>query len=226
LRRPKTAAAVQFKNSANELIEGVSYYSINKALFRPLKTIYLGGVISKLYAEFENYITDSLTEKLNTISRNNVLLSELPREVRATLINSKINHDHFKNYYASLSEGKFLENIEIQYQDLVFSWDSNKMYQISVKDIIRKNSYPSVENLILVYRRIGIANIFAEVNNKMKKDSKSILQSINSIRCGFVHDSQNPDLGVIDIKKYIKELATVVMALDHVLDKYFKEYVA
>jgi len=217
MRRPKTTAAVEFKRNAHALREAVSHYGRNRAVFRPVKDLYLGGVISKLYAEFENYVSDSIAENLATINSRHIELAKLPREFRSSLIHCRINHDHFRNYYASQNEERFLENIDSQFDQKIFSWNGSMHYSVTNREIVRTQGYPSEDNLVAVYKRLGIRNIFSELNRELSRDTAALLRSVNSVRCGFVHDAQNPEMGVGDFKRTINDMIVLVMAIDHVV---------
>lgn len=220
MKKPTTRAAKLFKMNVAALVVSLDYFTKNKASIHPIKNLFLGGLISKVFAEFENFVSDSIAENLTSLTQRKVALSKLPREIRASLLYNALNHDHFRNFYASADEFRFINNLDTQFQAKCFSWDGNVSYPITYRDIIRTQSYPSKDNLEAVYGRLGLHNIFCMLNRELKRDTNAILASANSIRCGFVHDSQDPTLSIKDLKRIIVDLVSVAMVLDAITFKW------
>ncbi len=217
MRQPRTQAAVDFKTSVSRLENSVSFYSKNRKIVRGVKDLFFGGLVSKLFADFENYVSDSISEQLGSVNTRSVPLRNLPMELRSLKILKSINHDHFRNYYAQQDESKFLENLDSQFTQAAFSWDGLRHYGLAVGEVVGKQGYPSEDNLVAIYKRFGIKNIFFELNKDLKKDSLATLRSINSVRCSFVHDSVDPLLSAQDFRKMIHDLTEITMSLDFIL---------
>lgn len=221
MRYKRTSAAEEFVKNSNELITLLTAYHKNKKAMNIYRDVLFGGIIAKLFAEFENYVSDSIDEYvliLSGISKSDYL----HQNTLGTLIKLKINHDHFKNYYASQDEKKFIKNLHEQYRSGIFSWDPSTSIRINQSDVLQKNGYPSNDNISMVYWRLGIENIFNSIGADIKRDCRLILDSLNSLRCEFVHQSISPTISAPDLKKNIRDLKEIVLSLDLVTYKHIK----
>jgi len=181
-------------------------------------------VISKLYAEFENYVSDSITERIRVINVTGKKFRDLPETIQAIAIDNRINHDHYRQFYASKDEFVFLKRIKNQLDNGGFSWDPDAFSEIDPENILKKDRYPSIENIKILYRRVGVQDIVGSLNRELRKNSVTFLQSINDLRCGFVHEANNPAINETDIVNDMNAMVKLVMALDYILYQNTKTF--
>jgi hypothetical protein len=89
-----------------------------------------------------------------------------------TILKLKLNHDHFKNYYASQDEKKFIGNLVGQFCKGTFPFITDTTNTLALSSIIQTNGYPSPDNISIVYWRLGIKDIFGKLNAEMRGTPK------------------------------------------------------
>lgn len=80
--------------------------------------------------------------------------------------------------------------------------------------------YPSKVNLIKVFRRIGIDNVFDSLSRAMKCDSLAILESLGGLRSGLAHTGKMTGVNGSDVSKRISDVEGLVAAIDRLLYKH------
>lgn len=87
------------------------------------------------------------------------------------------------------------------------------------ENIWSNKKYPSVKNLITLYNRLGIPNIFKVLASVGHKDYKTPLNSFLSIRESIAHQGAG-DVTYKDVKSYIDFINNLIYMFDKELYKH------
>lgn len=187
-----------------------------------IKEYVLAASVFLAHAILENYISDIFSRFANGIHSLSLKGEELPENLRAHLFLKNIDKSKMygvdigiyseKDAFSALSKalngyaGKIIDN-------------SKTIYKIKGEDIYTNYKYPSKNNLIRIFERIGISNIFNVLSARMNRDSVATLQSLGSLRTQLAHTGQIPGISPRDIKNRLSELEDFVSAINRTIYK-------
>ena len=77
----------------------------------------------------------------------------------------------------------------------------------------------------VMFSRIGVDNVFAQISSRIKADAEFRLESFNSIRTALAH-SNPPQLTYLDVKRNIKNIQELIGAIDRILHKALSASIA
>ncbi|MFH4201971.1 hypothetical protein WAJ61_21480, partial [Acinetobacter baumannii] len=81
-------------------------------------------------------------------------------------------------------------------------------YALKGDFLYERKKYPSVDNLNIIYKRIGIKKIFNEVSRELKSDAQSYLESLSSLRTTLAHNGELVGISfddvILSLEKFIK----------------------
>ena len=192
---------------ANKKLLGLTYDQKNK--------VYQSCIIF-LCSAIEDYQKSIIEDCFYKMIQQHVLLSNLHINTRAYVFIKKLV-DNFKNYLFDRKNEKStissIANSKEMIRKLATDGDCFDMSWLH-KEIWGDKKYPSIKNLPILYNRLGIANIFANLNSKGHKDYKTKLESLTNIRESAAHSS-----GVAVTYNDVKENCEFVQNFIYMLDK-------
>lgn len=213
----KSRARIDFEvgsKSLSQVAKKISYKS--SPLTYDQKLLIYQSTIFLMSAKLEEYTKTLIEDLIFSYKSKNALMSEIPINLKTkTLIDNQLNH--YQNYTHNSDERKLLRNISCtkEYYD-VLELTSPFSRSINSNAIISSNKYPSVKNIKILYFRIGITNIFFNIDRRGRKDFKSLLESFLSIREAIAHQ-QTPVLTNQDVERHISNLINMVNNIDRVV---------
>lgn len=174
------------------------------------------------HATLENYVSDVFSGFANGIQSSPIKGSEIPDTLRAHLFLSKI--DKTKIYGSAIgmhaeSESLISLSNSLKHAAGTVVDDSKTIFRFTGKDIYTSYKYPSADNLKKIFQRIGEPKIFQQLDIVIKRDSKSLLESLGSLRTQLAHTGQLPGVSPSDVIKKIQDIEIFVSALDRVMHK-------
>lgn len=124
----------------------------------------------------------------------------------------------YKAFLFNNGEKRAIKSMSASNRNLYAVLDDNEqcINHIYAKEILKGKKYPTPDNLIVLYNRLGVANIINEINIKGHRNYKILIESFLSIRSTIAHAS-SISLTIIDIKRWIADIQDVVNKLDRVL---------
>lgn len=222
----KSSARIDFERKSNDLLkltQSISYKKVKISYNH--KNLTYQATIVLLSSAFEEYLRaivealvyqfQSQAAKMNALHpnmRTYVLLSRQVEEYKGFLLNKK-------------GEKNAINRLSAKKSDLYAVLDDNQecSRHILAKEIINGRKYPSPENLIILYNRLGISNIFDEIGKKGHRDYRTMLDAFNGIRSTIAHTSE-VTLTIGDINRWIRDINDVINRLDRVLFSHCCKY--
>lgn len=185
------------------------------------KNYVLSSCVMLCSAKIEVYIEDlfdSWIRKVNTSSPQ-LLSSILPNHLKALYLNQNFLLDAYKKLLIDKNEKKFLETIATNLNDTFFTLtDPHKITPIlDSKRIYQGKKYPSPENIESLFFRIGIKDIFNELNKESRSDLKSLFISFHDVRTNIAHNGIPPGLNDNDIIDKLKNIKKIIEYMDKIL---------
>ena len=204
-----------FESRTSSLIS-TSYTAHRKSIAGSVRDLAFQGAIIQASAAIEDYIRevfDAWAFKLKTNAMNG---STIPYRARVATVKPKLEK-HFSSFGYTHDEMQFLKKLEDEKSTWDFLTGSTQIPNtFDGSSIYNERKYPSVKNLKVLYCRIGVDNIFAEISRIIKADAEMRLESFNSIRSALAH-SNPPQLTYLDVKRNISDVQSLVQGMDRVI---------
>lgn len=168
-------------------------------------------------AVLEEYVKTLLEDWIYSLKKEDRTIQQTPNElVCLARINRQINS--YKKYIADGDEWKIIKTLK---NDSVvgsyYAQDTKASEVLKSTAVIGELKYPSEKNLMKLFRRFGVENIFNAVAEKGKKDYKRLLRSFSDIRTEIAHTHPSKELTFSDIEKNLNKLSDFVVMIDRVM---------
>jgi hypothetical protein len=178
------------------------------------------------HAEFENYFVDVLDRVARLYSAQSTNNGTLPISLRTHVFLSRSNvWRAVANWLADGNEQSLLRGVEAALSGHVpaFLSSTSPPPLLTGVDISGALTYPSVQNIVQVLRRIGIGDPKGAINQAAGADAWSLLLSISSLRTALAHDASMPGVSVSDLVARLRGLEKFVAAMDRALYRHVLE---
>lgn len=175
------------------------------------------------HAYFENYIDDVFSSY--TKSFTNFKLIDLPDYLKAFYFYKAIPDKVHKLAVGFESEDTTLTTLQNTLKNtnqLLNLHATLPEYALKGDFLYERKKYPSVDNLNIIYKRIGIKKIFNEVSRELGSDAQSDLESLSSLRTTLAHNGQLIGISFDDVIKRLGKFIQFVKAIDKVLHKHVR----
>lgn len=212
----RSAARNSFDSNVLSLSSDVSAVKRYKKIKPNIKQCVLRNAIFQASAALEDYLFDLCGSWINSLTSNGATVAQLPKNLIAWAI-GKNQIKIFENYILSKSESKLIADIKSM-EKLGKYLDNNSALTglIHYAEFVSDKKYPSEKNIITLFKRFGIEDIFSTMNARGKKDYKSILKSFSDVRTEIAHAFSNMTFSVDDVIGYLNKLKDFVKCLDRV----------
>ena len=220
-----------YKKSKARLTMSLEIQDISKRVRRAQRKIVepeireyvFAAAIFLAHAAVENYIDDVFSSLASGIQSLSLKGSALPENLRSHLFLHKLNKQKIITSAIGLHPehdtlNALTKSLKGHAGTLVD--DSRILCSIDGKDIYTSQKYPSKENLIKVFQRIGVPKIFETLSASMGRDSEAVLGSLGSLRTQLAHTGQIPGISGKDVIKKMKDVEAFVFAMDRLLYAY------
>jgi hypothetical protein len=187
-----------------------------------LRGYVLSSIVSKGSVSLELYLEKIFSDwftKLTTVPAKNRVMSP---QLRVFLITHKHVNDHVARFLAMKDEGVYLDSVAgtLALPEWQTFDDSANVPNADLMCVIREKRYPSPKNIRRVFRRIGVQNVFAQLNAAAHTNVEALVQSYNDVRNDFAHDGVIVGVNAADIRKKLRDLVRVANSIDRVLHKF------
>lgn len=191
-----------------------------KSVSTDIREYVVAAAIFLAHATLENYISDVFVGIARAMRSSTSNGTKLPDMVLSHLFMEKLNKS--KIYGAAIGSSAEHEMLKSVFDSLKGHagalLDSQKpLPEFTGKDLYTNYKYPSEKNLKRIFHRIGINDIFAELNIVLRRDSKSLLESIGSLRTQLAHAGQLTGISAPDVITRIKDTEKFIGAMDRIL---------
>ncbi len=175
-------------------------------------------------AKIESYTEDIFDKIADALSTSTIKVHKLPLELRTYLFgcNDPIT-SAYKRHVAFGEEKAFLKSMGNYLSTSTvasFSNHHSAIPRVSGNQICGKKKYPSPENIELLYNRLGIPNIFANLNKIGKRDVKLELDSFNSLRTALAHTGLGPTMNAADIQGHLSKMQGMIGLIDREISRH------
>ncbi len=192
----------------------------------PLKEYVYACSIFLAHAEFENYFVDILDRIARLYSTQSTSNKAIPVSLRTHVFLSRSNvWRPIANWLADGSEQSLLKGAAAALNNHVptFLEATSPPPLLTSADISGSQTYPSVDNLMQVLRRIGVGDPKGAINQAARADAWSLLQSVASLRTALAHNASMPGVSGNDLVARLRGLEKFVAAMDHALYLHVRE---
>lgn len=222
----KSKARIDFEQKSNDLLklaQSISYKKVKISYNH--KNLTYQATIVLLSSAFEEYLRTMVEDMIYQFRSGSAKMSALHPNIRTYVLLSRQIEGYKGFLFNKKGEKNAINNLSTTKRDLYAVLDDNQecSSHISAREIINGKKFPSPENLIVLYNRLGISNIFDEIGRKGRKDYKTLLDIFNGIRSTIAHTS-SVTLTIVDINRWIGDISDVINKLDRVLFSHCCKY--
>lgn len=186
----------------------------------------LSSAVALSSVAMELYLETLVSTWITKVRVGGTLHIHFPKELRWFIVFHSILKGPTERYAGLKDERVFLESVKKAWGapnwDLL---DDTKAIaattQLSL--LIDRKRYPSPDNIKVVFRRLGVPNLFGQLNKTAKTDVEALLTSFNDVRNNFAHSGILVGFSVRDIVKTVRNLDRIVNAIDRA---FFKHVIA
>jgi hypothetical protein len=178
-----------------------------------LKNYVIGATVMFSSAALENYLTDIFSNYAQGICSKIKRIGICPEQTTGWIfINSGVEQD-FKRYLYTGDENDFISRMGIRLKTEVAA-KQDDFYSINQFRDFTKKCYPSTKNIKLMFKRIGIPNIFVRLSARAHRNIENEVESLNAIRGQFAHVGVLGTVSYKDTKNLIKSVRSIACLID------------
>jgi hypothetical protein len=187
-----------------------------------LRGYLLSSIIAKGSVALELYLEKIFSDwfsKIQSVPAKNRLISG---QLRVFLLTHKHVNDHLLRFLAMKDEGIYLDAVggSLGAPEWRMFDDAANVPNTDMMSVIENRRYPSPKNIRRVFRRIGIPNVFAQLNAAGRTDIEALIRSYNDVRNDFAHDGVIVGVNAADVRKKLRDLGRIVNAVDRVMHRF------
>jgi hypothetical protein len=214
----RSRARTQFDAEIREILRIVGEAHSKKCSSAAVREYALCNAILLTSAKLESYLEDLVADWAASIRSKGITTERLPRRTRAFLLNQPTIISAYRRFFAEEDEAALLTKIEttIAQAQYEFALDGRGLPVFHAKVLYADRKYPSPKNLRRLFDRLGIENIFIELNKLAKRDAEGMLTSFNDLRTELAHVGMPVGVPATDIKNRIRDTAAMVGYIDRV----------
>ena len=173
-----------------------------------------------LSSSIEEYHKTFIEDWFYKLRSSNVTMAKLPDNTKlyGLLHNTE---QHYRSFlYDRDNEKETIDKLVKVKHTLKKYVDDTEPFDINwlAKNVWGNKKYPSVKNIITLYNRLGIPNIFQVLSVLKHKDYKTPLDSFLSVRESIAHQGAGA-VTFVDVKKHIKLVNELIYLFDKELYK-------
>ena len=185
------------------------------------KNLIYQSLVVLLCSSIEEYHKTFIEDWFYKLRMSNVSMKTIPNNTRMLgfLHNTE---NHYKNFlYDRDSEKDIINKLVKNKQILKAYFDDSETFNINslAKNVWSNKKYPSSKNIITLYNRLGISNIFGKLSSLRHKNYKVQLDSFLSVRESIAHAGAGA-VTFDDVKDHIEFVNELIYMLDKELYKH------
>ena len=210
----------EFDNYTDTHINVVLESCDKNDISQELKNSVLAAAIFQVSAAMENYLKDIISNWIFEIKKCNYSDLNIPIEMKAIIL-LKMQQDIYKKYFmGNNGEISSLNSMISKIEDINKINSDGILQILNVGSIVNDKKYPSINNIIQLFNRLGIKNIFNEVNKLGRYDSKLFLTSFMDVRTEIAHSTQRTYFNANDVIDKLNRIKKLVGFFDRILYKF------
>lgn len=217
----KSNARSAFEAEIQTICGNLQLVEVTPAIPSAIRDYSIAAAIFLAHAEIENFFNDLLEEVARGFSLPILTASNLPSALQAHLIYEKFGLDQFA--VRILRKTGEQENSQA-----IARWFSSPYrnlldvsmplgFQLCGDDLRGPYSYPSIDNVIKVLKRLGIGDPRGKLNAELNRDVLGLLKSLSDLRTQLAHSAQLPGVSVGDVIQRLNDSSAFVEAFDKLI---------
>jgi len=213
----KSASRKEFDAIINTFLSQIKYASIKKNnIPHDIQQCVYRNAIFQTSAAIEEYLTSLLEDWIYQLGITNKSNNKIPTSLRF-YSQGKMKKDIYQSFIMTGNESKFIEQLsKFDYSNNYIS-DAKKIHSTSpLANCIKDKKYPSKDNIISLFKRFDIPNIFNLIQKRGKKNYKNILSSFSDVRTAIAHEHPTPNLTSVDTKHQLILISDFIAKIDMV----------
>ncbi|MEZ8929380.1 MULTISPECIES: HEPN domain-containing protein [unclassified Vibrio] len=214
----KSIARQEFQVTISALKKQVSYSALKKSnIPHDIQQCVYRNAIFQTSAALEEYVKALLEDWIHKLHANYKTIRYAPEPLILWAAGKK-QKNSFQHFIAFGDESKLISSLASTHglHD-VFNKDSLAKDVICQSGMVRDRKYPSKKNLVALFKRFGINDIFKSMQIKGKKDYKKNLESFSDIRTMIAHEHPTPDITAEDTRKQLLIIDDFIAKLDAIM---------
>lgn len=176
-------------------------------------------------AQIENYLTDLLGGWLRDLNSNSIRVADVPSELKAYFANSEHSKRTIFHYMMLGDEPEYIKSmITIMNGNQATILNPNlTMPRLPAGELLNAK-YPSPKNFQKIFFRVGIRNIFQQIDPLILTNSKMKMQQFNDVRTAIAHSGSSPGMTTDDIIDIIQYMQKIIQKTDRIMHKHIKKH--
>lgn len=188
----------------------------------PLRDSALSSTVLLGFAAFEEYLKQGVEEIFASAQANAVAVQRLPSAVRAHVSIAA----HLERW-GEMEPSRLLSQLEAEraagkFASLV---DGNSVSAAFSTHLLDRVKYPKPKNLKALFRRLGVNNVYGELDPIARANTSELLTSFHDARTALAHQGIPPGWTADDFVTKLDELMVVAKAVDRVLWNWTRQHV-
>ena len=219
----KSKARVNFEHDLKKILITVKITYSNKCTISETRSFVLCSAILLTSAKIENYLQEVVNDWASLVAHRSLKVGSLPKNLRSfMLVNNGTTQSAYKHYFAFGDEGKLIDSITNTLDNQCYQWVSSAepLSGVNTSIVLSGKKYPSPRNIEVLFNRLGLGEIFNELNRAAKSDLQSDLTSFNDLRTTIAHEGIPIGLNDYDIKNKLNHMKRFVAHLDRIFFKH------
>ncbi|HNV29506.1 MAG TPA: HEPN domain-containing protein [Cyclobacteriaceae bacterium] len=222
----KSQARKSFDIEIDKMILVIRSTFSNKTTASDTKNYVLSSCVMLGTAKIEVYFEDLIDGWINKVNLAGLNSSHLPNSLKAVYINQPFLSNAFKRFIVDSNESNFIDSIIGQLNNHHFHLTDNVKIipRLDPKKIYQNKKYPSPDNLKTLFKRIGVNNVFNELNRSARADLQNVLQSFNDFRTAIAHNGIPAGINDRDVIEKLKSIKGLIYHVDKTLFKHINRH--
>lgn len=173
-------------------------------------------------AKMEVYFEDFIKSWVHKINGAHLTSAHLPNNLKALFLNQTFLNNAFKKLIVENSESHYIEAVSSQLANDYFHLTdvAKRLPTLDANKIYEKKKYPSPKNVKALFKRMGINNIFGELNRSAGANLEAVLESFNDIRTAVAHNGIPVGLNDTDVILKLQEIKQFINHMDRTLFRH------
>lgn len=184
------------------------------------KNLIYQSIVVLLSSSIEEYHKTFIEDWFYKLKSSNVTMAKLPDNVKIYGLLHSTEQLYRGFLYDRENEKETIEKLVKVKRSLKKYVDDTEQFDINwlAKNVWGNKKYPSIKNIVTLYNRLGIPNIFQVLAVRKHKDYKTLLDSFMSVRESIAHQGAG-DVTFVDVQKHIKLINELIYLFDKELYK-------
>ena len=214
----KSRARQTFENEIGAVLRTVRQAFSANCPAPEVRVFVLSNAMLMGSAKLESYVEDLVSDWVTRVNAARLNSHAIPTALRSHFFSQQsvtASYQRFAVYGDEHALNTRVVGLLNSHQSR-FLIDGQPLPLLNSGWILHERKYPSPDNWVVLFRRLGIAQVFHLLNAEAGRDVKLILTSYNDLRSALAHEGIPPGLSAQDIRLRLSDIGKLVSWLDRV----------